>query len=116
MGLAKPSADARNPRKFKGYRPLALDADTVRHIAQLARIRVGEDELVPLAGELSRILAWIEQLNAVNTDNVAPMSSVADQKPGFRPDSVTDGGYPEKVLANAPDRVGDFFAVPKVVE
>ena len=95
---------------------MALDTDTVRRIAQLARIRVAEDELAPLAEELSRILEWIEQLNAVNTDNVAPMASVADQKAPRRADVVTDGGYPEKVLANAPDRVGDFFAVPKVVE
>ena len=95
---------------------MALDIDAVRHIALLARIRVGEEELAPLADELTRILTWIEQLNAVDTDNVAPMTSVAEQRLPQREDAVTDGGIAEKVLANAPDRVGNFFAVPKVVE
>ena len=95
---------------------MALDIDAVRHIALLARIRVGEEELAPLADELTRILTWIEQLNAVDTDNVVPMTSVAEQRLPQREDEVTDGGIAEKVLANAPDRVGNFFAVPKVVE
>ena len=112
--------DATNPfasaLKIKGFAPLALDIDTVRHIARLARIQVSEEELAPLAGELTRILSWIEQLNAVDTENVAPMTSVAPQRLPQRADAVTDGNIPEQVLANAPDRVGDFFAVPKVVE
>lgn len=95
---------------------MALNSDTVRRIARLARLGVAEEELAPLAGELNRIMAWIEQLNQVDTDNVAPMTSVAPQRLPQREDKVTDGGIPDKVLANAPDRVGDFFAVPKVVE
>ena len=95
---------------------MALDTDTVRRIARLARLSVAEEELAPLADELTRIRAWIEQLNQVDTENVAPMTSVAPQRLAHRADAVTDGGIPEKVLANAPDRVGDFFAVPKVVE
>jgi aspartyl-tRNA(Asn)/glutamyl-tRNA(Gln) amidotransferase subunit C len=95
---------------------LALDTETVRRIARLARIRVPEDELAPLADELSRIMDWIEQLNAVDTSNIAPMTSVADIRLPQREDKVNDGGTPEKVLANAPDRQGNFFAVPKVVE
>lgn len=95
---------------------MALDTDDVRKIARLARIRLADDELAPLADELNRIMTWVEQLNAVNTDNVAPMTSFAPQRLPQRADAVTDGGIPEKVLANAPDRVDDFFAVPKVVE
>lgn len=95
---------------------MALDIATVRRIARLARIRVPEDELPVMAEELSRIMAWIEQLNAVDTSNVEPMTSVADIRLPQREDKVTDGGNPEKVLANAPDRQGNFFAVPKVVE
>jgi aspartyl-tRNA(Asn)/glutamyl-tRNA(Gln) amidotransferase subunit C len=95
---------------------LALDIATVRRIARLARIRVPEAELAPLADELSRIMGWIEQLIAVDTSDVAPMTSVADMRLPQRPDAVTDGGSPEKVLANAPGREGNFFAVPKVVE
>ncbi len=95
---------------------MALDIATVRRIARLARIRVPEEELPVMAEELSRIMDWIEQLNAVDTSNVAPMTSVADMRPHQREDAVTDGGVPEKVLANATDRVGNFFTVPKVVE
>jgi aspartyl-tRNA(Asn)/glutamyl-tRNA(Gln) amidotransferase subunit C len=95
---------------------LALDTDTVRRIARLARIRVPEDELPTLADELSRIMDWIEQLNAVDTSNIEPMTSVADIRLPQREDRVSDGNAREKVLANAPDRQGNFFAVPKVVE
>jgi len=102
--------------KFKELCVLALDTDTVRRIARLARIRVPDDELPTLADELSRIMDWIEQLNAVDTSNIEPMTSVADIRLPQREDKVTDGGAPEKVLANAPDRQGNFFAVPKVVE
>ncbi len=95
---------------------MALDIATVRRIARLARIRVPEDDLPVMAEELSRIMDWIEQLNAVDTSNVEPMTSVAGMRLPQRPDVVSDGGIPEKVLANAPDRVGNFFTVPKVVE
>ena len=95
---------------------MALDPATVRRIASLARIRVEESEIAALQTELGGILGWIEQLNEVNVDNIAPLTGAAQMAMRLRPDAVTDGGYPEKVLANAPDRAGDFFAVPKVVE
>lgn len=95
---------------------MSLDKDTVRKIAYLARIEIAEEELEPLAGELSHILHWIEQLSEVDTDGVAPMTSVADLVLPRRDDVVTDGCYPEKVLANAPDKDEGFYLVPKVVE
>src|SRR5215813_2703979 len=105
---------------------LSLDKDTVARIARLARLKVPEEELVPLAGELSGILAWIEQLNEVDTKNVEPLSSVSDVTLPMREDKVADGGIAEKVLANAPGgavyieptdkNAGGFFTVPKVVE
>lgn len=95
---------------------MALDPAAVKRIARLARIAVPEEELAPLAKELSGILTWVEQLDEVDTANVAPMTSVVALTLPMRDDVVTDGGVPEKVLANAPDRVGGFFAVPKVVE
>lgn len=99
---------------------MSLDKATVRNIAELARIEVREDELDHLAGELSGILTFVEQLAQVNTDGVEPMSSVADLTLPMRKDVVTDGAQAEAVLANAPDAVredeGGFFTVPKVVE
>ncbi|MTJ84312.1 MAG: Asp-tRNA(Asn)/Glu-tRNA(Gln) amidotransferase subunit GatC [Telmatospirillum sp.] len=95
---------------------MSLDKDTVRNIANLARLEVREDELDHLAGELSNILQFVEQLAEVNTDGVAPMTSVCQMELPRRADEVTDGNYPEKVLANAPERIDGFFVVPKVVE
>ncbi|MCR6630892.1 MAG: Asp-tRNA(Asn)/Glu-tRNA(Gln) amidotransferase subunit GatC [Magnetospirillum sp.] len=99
---------------------MSLDKATVRNIAELARIEVREDELDHLAGELSGILTFVEQLAEVNTDGVEPMASVAAITLPMRKDVVTDGGYAQAVLANAPDAIqeedGGFFTVPKVVE
>jgi aspartyl-tRNA(Asn)/glutamyl-tRNA(Gln) amidotransferase subunit C len=95
---------------------MALDKATVARIATLARIRVAEDELEPLAAELSGILGWIEQLMAVDTTDVPPMTSVAEMTLPMRDDVVTDGANRDGVLANAPRAARGFFAVPKVVE
>jgi aspartyl-tRNA(Asn)/glutamyl-tRNA(Gln) amidotransferase subunit C len=95
---------------------MALDKATVARIATLARIRVAEDELEPLAGELSTILDWIEQLGEVDTTDVPPMTSVAEMTLPMRDDKVTDGGARDAVLGNAPRSARGFFAVPKVVE
>ncbi|HYB57018.1 MAG TPA: Asp-tRNA(Asn)/Glu-tRNA(Gln) amidotransferase subunit GatC [Alphaproteobacteria bacterium] len=95
---------------------MSVDEATVRKIARLARIKVKDEEVAPLARELSQILAWIEQLNEVDTAKVAPLASTVDAKLPWRKDVVSDGGYREKILANAPERVEGFFAVPKVVE
>jgi len=95
---------------------MSLDAVTVRRIAKLARIRVDDAEVETLQGELNAILTYIEQLGEVNVDGIEPLSGGAQMALRSRPDVLTDGGFAEKVLANAPDRVGEFFAVPKVVE
>ena len=95
---------------------MAIDVATVRKVARLARIAQPEEKLEPLAEELSAIMAWIEQLAEVDTDGVEPMTSAVHMPIPLRADVVTEGGDPEKVLSNAPQRVGDFFVVPKVVE
>ena len=95
---------------------MALDVDTVRKIAHLARLKVPEGDLPQLAGELSGILTWIEQLNAVDTAGVEPMTSVVAVTLPMRDDAVTDGGIEKKVLANAPEPTRGFFTVPKVLE
>jgi aspartyl-tRNA(Asn)/glutamyl-tRNA(Gln) amidotransferase subunit C len=100
---------------------MSLDHATVRRIASLARIRVEDGEVANLANELNGILGWIEQLNEVDVTGIEPLSgamhmAMAQMATAMRDDVVTDGGYPDKVLSNAPDRAGNFFAVPKVVE
>jgi aspartyl-tRNA(Asn)/glutamyl-tRNA(Gln) amidotransferase subunit C len=95
---------------------MALDKATVARIATLARIRLSEAELEPLAGELSNILTWVEQLNEVDTSGVAPMASAASVRLPMRDDAVTDGGCRAAILGNAPRAARGFFTVPKVVE
>ncbi len=75
-----------------------------------------EDQLDALSGELSNILTWIEQLDELDTEGVAPMTSVVEVTLPRRADAVTDGDYPDKVVANAPAAAHGFFVVPKVVE
>lgn len=95
---------------------MKVDEATVRHIARLARIRVSDTEAKTLEGELTGILQWVEQLDEVDTEGVEPMTSVVAMGMKKRADEVTDGGYPEDIVANAPAREGTFFVVPKVVE
>mgnify|MGYP001134993158 CR=1 FL=1 len=95
---------------------MAIDAATVRKVARLARIAEPEERIETLAQELSGILDWIEQLNEVDVEGVEPMTSAVAATLPMRDDVVTDGGDPDRVLSNAPKRVGDFFVVPKVVE
>ena len=95
---------------------MSVDQKTVRRIAHLARIAIKEDQVEPMVGELNGILDWVEQLNEVETDGVAPMTSVVDAKLPMREDEVTDGGYPKDIVQNAPATEDNFFMVPKVVE
>lgn len=95
---------------------MSLDTATVRRIAKLARIRVNEEEASTLQNELNMILGYVEQLAEVNVDGVEPLSGGARMALRQREDRLTDGDMADKILANAPDRIGNFFAVPKVVE
>ena len=88
----------------------------VKNVANLARLALDEDRIVPLEQELSDILKFVEHLSHVDTKGVEPMTSVISMTQPMRADVVTDGNRAEAVLANAPERVADFFAVPKVVE
>jgi len=98
---------------------MSLDTATIRRIAALARLRLEDHEVAQAQTEINGILGWIEQLQAVDTDGVEPMaggSAVALVAAPLRVDAVTDGGQADAVLANAPDRQGEYFGVPKVVE
>ena len=95
---------------------MSITRETVEQAARLARLTVAEEDKDRLAGELSAILGFGEQLDAINTDAVDPLTSVVGATARMRKDAVNAGDYPERVLANAPDRVTDVYAVPKVVE
>ena len=93
-----------------------LSKEDVAKVANLARLKMDDVELEKYAPQLSNIIGFVEQLAEVNTDNVEPLASVVDIALSLRTDDVTDGGYQEQVLANAPETLEGFFVVPKVVE
>ncbi len=95
---------------------MSVDEATVRRVARLARLGISEDKLPAMAQELSTILAFVEQLNAVNTDDVQAMTSGVDREIKRREDVVTAGHQVDDILGNAPVRDDDYFAVPKVIE
>lgn len=95
---------------------MSVDQKTVRRIAHLARIKVSEEDVPRLEGELNSILHWIEQLNEVDVSGVEPLTSVVAMKMKKRQDVVTDGHYSKDVTQNAPAAEDEFFMVPKVVE
>jgi len=95
---------------------MSVDIATVRRVAKLARIRVTEEEAERLAGELSAILGFVDELAAVDVEGVEPMTAVVDSALRQRDDVVSDGGRRDAILANAPEADDGFFLVPKVVE
>jgi len=95
---------------------MAVDKEQVRRIAKLARIGITEAELEPMAKELNAILSFVETLDRIDTSGVPALTSVVAAHLKQRDDVVTEGQDPAGILKNAPERVDDYFVVPKVVE
>jgi aspartyl-tRNA(Asn)/glutamyl-tRNA(Gln) amidotransferase subunit C len=93
-----------------------IDEAAVRRIAHLARVRISSQEAQSLKRELNGILAWVEELNAIPTDNVAPLTSAGTAQLKMRADIVTDGGRVADIMKNVPKSEDQFFLVPKVIE
>lgn len=95
---------------------MSVDKDTVRRIAKLSRLALDESRAGPMVDELNGIFKWVEQLQEVNVEGIAPMTSVVEQRLKMREDVVSDGGVANALMANAPEGEDHFFVVPKVVE
>jgi aspartyl-tRNA(Asn)/glutamyl-tRNA(Gln) amidotransferase subunit C len=95
---------------------MSVDKDTVRRIAKLARIAMDDAQAAEMETELNVLLDWVQQLSEVDVEGVPPMTSVVQQRLKMREDVVTDGGYADDLMKNAPQSEGHFFVVPKVVE
>ncbi len=95
---------------------MSITADTVKHVANLARLKLEERELPPLVQQLSNILGLVEQLKELDTDAVTPMSHALDMPIPERPDLVVPTSTREAMLANAPDTEQGYFRVPKIIE
>ncbi len=95
---------------------MSVDQATVRRIARLARIKVGDDEVPHLQAELNAMLAFVEELSNVDVTGVEPMTSVIPMRLRLRADEVTDHAGAATVTRNAPEHDDSFFVVPKVIE
>jgi len=95
---------------------MTIDLKTIKHISKLSRISVDDKKAKKLADDLNSIFKWIEQLNELNTENVEPLSSIAETKLRLRKDEIKSKNIREEILKNSPDENKDFFVVPKVVE
>ena len=96
---------------------MLIDEKITRKIATLAKIDLSEQEIKEYSKDLNNILKWMEELKEVDVSNLKPVTSVTDNKLYERDDIVYENTVEqEKVLLNAPDKVGVYFTVPKVIE
>jgi len=93
-----------------------ITSDVVKKIAKLSRIRIDENEIEGVAQKISGIVSWVAQLDKVNIENIAPSAGGIDMPLKKRQDVISDGGYPNEIVKNAPVKDENFFCVPKVVE
>jgi aspartyl-tRNA(Asn)/glutamyl-tRNA(Gln) amidotransferase subunit C len=95
---------------------MKISEDDVRYVARLARLRLDDNRIREMSETLSGILTYIDKLNEVDTRAIPPTSYVVNGEPVFREDYVEDSLLQDEALQNAPDRVGAFYRVPKIIE
>ena len=95
---------------------MTIDLKTIKHISKLSRISVDDEKAKKLVGDMNSIFDFIEKLKELDTDNIEPLTSVAETTLKLRVDEVKSGNIKENVLKNSPDENEDFFVVPRVVE
>ena len=95
---------------------MSIDLKTIKHISKLSRISVDEKKAEKLAGDLNSIFDFIEKLNELKTDNVEPLTSVAETTLKLRADEVKSKNLRDQVIKNSPNENEDYFVVPKVIE
>ncbi|RMF95651.1 MAG: Asp-tRNA(Asn)/Glu-tRNA(Gln) amidotransferase subunit GatC [Gammaproteobacteria bacterium] len=95
---------------------MALSRQDVEHIADLARLEIGDDEIADMVAKLSQILGMVAELGAADTSGVEPMAHPLEMAQRLRPDEVTESDHRELYQQNAPDVVDGLYRVPKVIE
>jgi len=95
---------------------MSFNEQTIKTIANLARLRFPKEDEAKFMNDISGILNWVEQLKEVNVEGVEPLVSVSPRENAIRPDAVTDGGLQTELMANAPESVQGFYEVPRMVE
>lgn len=92
-----------------------IDIDQVRKVANLARLQLTEAEQQQFTGQLNRILEYVQQLDELDTTDIAPTTRAIEVSNITRPDRLEIFAEREAILASAPDREEDFFKVPKIL-
>ncbi len=95
---------------------MSLSKQQVQHIAQLARLRLEQDQFDDIVAKLSSIVDFVDQLQQVPTDDVVPMAHPLNQVQRLRPDVVTEADERDLFQKNAPAVIDGFYIVPKVIE
>ena len=95
---------------------MSIDLKTIKHISKLSRISVDEQKAEKLAGDLNSIFKFIEKLNELKTENVVPLTSVAETTLKLRSDEIKSEDIRKQILKNSPQDNEDYFVVPKVIE
>lgn len=97
---------------------MSVDIDNVKKIAKLSKISLSENEIEKFLTDLNQIIGWVDQLTEVDTEKVTPTFSSFGAEEGIkkRSDIISDGGYREDVISNAPKSEEGFFLVPKVID
>ncbi len=95
---------------------MSVTNEEVKYIADLARLQFTDEETAKLAGEMNKILEYMETLQEADTSNVAPLEHIISNKSRFRKDKAEEPLSHEKAIKNAPDTDGDYFRVPRVIE
>ena len=95
---------------------MTIDLKTIKHISKLSRISVDEKRAEKLAGDLNSIFEFIEKLNELKTDDVKPLTSIAETTLKFRSDEIKSKNIREQIIKNSPEDNEDYFVVPKVIE
>jgi len=93
-----------------------IDQAQVKKVAKLSRLQLSEEEVKEFTGQLSAVLDYMEKLNELDTTNVEPLAHCLPITNIFRDDCIKKSLGTEKTLANAPQRDGDFFKVPKILD
>ena len=95
---------------------MSIDLKTIKHISKLSRISIDEKKAEKLVGDLNSIFDFIEKLNELKTDNIEPLTSVAETTLKLRADEVKSKNIREQIVKNSPQDNEDYFVVPKVIE
>lgn len=95
---------------------MSITQHEIEHVAKLARLSLRDDEKQLFTGQMEAILAYVETLNELITDDISPTSHAVPMENAFRPDCVAPSIGHERALANAPDTNETYFRVPPVIE